>query len=346
MLKVSILGATGYTGAELVRLLSSHPKVSLEVLTSKSYAGKDISLLYPNLKVKEGKICEEADLIKIVRETDLAFIALPHGHAVPVAREMLASGKKIIDLGADFRLHDPRIYAQWYGIEHEAPWLLDKAVYGLPELHRLQIKDASLVANPGCYPTSILLGLAPTLKEGLVIPENIVIDSKSGVSGAGRRPAVTNLFAECNDNVNAYAVDGHRHLPEIEQELEKAAGCRIKLTFIPHLIPMTRGILSTIYCRLNKDWRTERVREYYRGFYEKESFVRVLPADQWPHTKWVSGSNYCYLNVLVDSRTGVLIILSVIDNLVKGASGQAVQNMNIMFGFPETTALEQLPVYP
>lgn len=346
MLKVAVLGATGYTGAELVRLLAFHPEVKLEILTSRSYVGKEIAAIYPGLMGKVSQVCETEDLDRIAREADLAFIALPHGHAVSVAEAILSRGKKVIDLGADFRLQDHRNYTEWYDLEHGAPHLLPEAVYGLPEVYRSRLKDASLIANPGCYPTSALLALAPALEEGLIAAEGIVIDSKSGVSGAGRQPSTANIFAECNENIHAYGVGRHRHLPEIEQELEKLAGCRVAVTFTPHLVPMTRGILTTAYGRLNKDWDTGKVWEFYRNYYDQEHFIDVLPPGTWPHTKWVWGSNRCQINVLADKRTGTLIVLAAIDNLIKGASGQAIQNMNVIYGFPETTALEQAAIYP
>ncbi|HHU31909.1 MAG: N-acetyl-gamma-glutamyl-phosphate reductase [Zhaonellaceae bacterium] len=346
MIKASIIGATGYTGLELVRLLHRHKNVELKSLTSQSFEGQDLSNIYPNLKGYCFEKCVEGDIPKVVGESDLVFIALPHGHSVKVVQEAYAQGKKVIDLGADFRFDEGDIYEAWYKVDHGGKELLSKAVYGLPEINRTKISQANIIGNPGCYPTSIVLGLAPALKYKVVEPNSIIIDAKSGVSGAGRKLALSSHFVEANENVNAYGVGTHRHTPEIEQELGKIAGEELKVSFTPHLMPMTRGILSTIYASLRGDWTTEQVRAIYHEFYQDEPFVHLLPEGQWPHTKWVYGSNNCHLNLVVDPRTNRLIITSAIDNLVKGAAGQAIQNMNLLFDLPETTGLLSPGMFP
>lgn len=346
MIKASIIGATGYTGVELIRLLYRHEQVELIALSSQSFAGDEFASIYPSLTNFCQKKCVEADIPRIIDQSDLIFVALPHGHAVAVVKEALAQGKKVIDLGADFRFDDGTIYETWYNVAHTGKELLPQAVYGLPEMHREKISRTQVVGNPGCYPTSVILGLAPALENGLIDENSIIIDAKSGVSGSGRKPTLTSHYVEANENVNAYGVASHRHTPEIEQELGKLAGKELKVSFTPHLMPMTRGILSTIYASLDGTWTTGEIREIYQKYYQEEPFVHLLPEGQWPHTKWVYGSNNCHLNLTVDARTGRLIITSVIDNLVKGASGQAIQNMNLLFGLPETTALLAPGMHP
>ncbi|WP_422444633.1 N-acetyl-gamma-glutamyl-phosphate reductase [Thermoanaerobacterium sp. DL9XJH110] len=345
-IKVGIVGATGYTGEELVRILSRHPRVEFSALISQSYVGKGIDQVYPNLRGFAARECSELDTAQIVAESDVIFVALPHGHSARVVREAAVQGRKVIDLGADFRFDDVSIYEKWYQVAHEAPDLLKKAVYGLPELHGEAIAKAQVIGNPGCYPTSAILALAPALKEGLVDPASVIIDSKSGISGAGRTLTLESHFAECNENVKAYNLARHRHTPEIEQELSKICGVHVTVTFTPHMIPMTRGILTTAYALLRENLKTVEVLDAYRRFYEGKPFVRVREPGEFPQTKWVWGSNYCDLGLEVDERTGRLIVVSAIDNLVKGASGQAVQNMNLMFGFPETMGLEYPGIYP
>ncbi len=345
-IKVGIVGATGYAGAELVRILTAHPDVELTALISQSYVGQPISEVYPHLYKHAPQHCRELDVPDLAGECDVVFTALPHGHAVPVALQVLEAGKKFIDLGADFRFRRPGIYEQWYKVEHGAPDLLKKAVYGLPEIRREEIKTASLVGNPGCYPTSVILGLAPLLKNGLVDTGTVVADSKSGVSGAGRGLALGTHFGEVNENFRAYNVGVHRHTPEIEQELSGLAGEDMVISFTPHLTPMNRGILSTIYARLNRPATLEEVRSLYDDFYSDEFFVRLLPPGMLPQTKAVTGSNHCDVTPVVDPRTGRVVVISAIDNLVKGAAGQAVQNMNLMFGLPETTGLDRPGLYP
>lgn len=346
MIKASIIGATGYTGAELVRLLHRHEQVELKHLTSQSFEGQNFEDVYPNLTGYCFQKCVAANIPEVVVESEVIFIALPHGHAVGVVQEAFKQGKKVIDLGADFRFDHGTVYESWYKVVHEGQDLLSKAVYGLPEINRSKIKKTSIVGNPGCYPTSIILALAPALKNKIIDVNSIIIDAKSGVSGAGRKLALSSHFVEANENINAYGVGNHRHTPEIEQELSKIAGEELKVSFTPHLIPMTRGILSTIYASLQGNYTTEQIRELYQEFYQDEPFVQLLPEEKWPHTKWVYGSNNCHLNLLVDARTNRLIIVSAIDNLVKGAAGQAIQNMNLLFGLPETSGLINPGMFP
>lgn len=346
MVKAGVIGASGYTGAELVRLLSGHPQVELVALTSRTYAGEAMADVYPSLSGYSELICENLSPDAVLERAEVVFIALPHGHAVPVAARALKHGARVIDLGADMRFRDAKVYEQWYKVSHGAPELTAGAVYGLPELYRDDIRGATVVANPGCYPTSIILGLAPLLKGGYIDPATIIVDSKSGVSGAGREARVSSLFVECNENINPYGVASHRHTPEIEQELSRLAGTEVKISFTPHLLPISRGILSTIYATLASGVSEEELRQAYLKFYADEPFVHLLPPGQWPHTRWVYGSNNCHLNLTVDRRTGRVIVASVIDNLTKGASGQAIQNLNLMCGFPETTAIAMGGICP
>lgn len=340
MVKAGIIGATGYTGAELVRLLVRHPHIELVALTSRNFAGQAMAGVYPSLQGFSEAICEDLSPEEVLSRAEVVFLALPHGHAVPVAEEAEKRGIRVIDLGADLRFRDARVYEEWYGIKHTNPGLAARAVYGLPEIYRGEIASARVVANPGCYPTSVILALAPLLKAGYVDPQSIIIDSKSGVSGAGRKAQITSLFVECNENIHPYGVTVHRHTPEIEQELSRLAGEAVRVSFTPHLLPISRGILSTIYVNLKEDVREEDLRQVYREFYREAPFVKLLPPGQWPHTRWVYGSNFCHLNLAVDRRTGRVIVASAIDNLTKGASGQAIQNLNLMFGWPETTGLD------
>jgi len=346
MLNVAIVGASGYTGLELIRILYRHPEVAVTCLTSEQSAGKRISDVFPTLRERCDLVLENLEPVRVAEKADIIFTALPHKAAMEVVPTFLKLGKRVIDLSADYRLTDPQVYGAWYE-PHLNPALLKKAVYGLPEIRRAKIKGAKLVANPGCYPTSIILGLAPLLKRGLVNVNSIIADSASGVSGAGRSAKVDSLYCEVNDGFKAYAVGGvHRHTPEIEQELSLLAGKALKITFTPHLVPMDRGILSTIYTAPSKATTTEKLVKLYREFYAGEPFVRVLPQGSLPSTSFVAGSNFCDIAPLVDSRTGRIIIVSAIDNLVKGASGQAVQNMNLVCGFPETMGLESLALFP
>ncbi len=346
MLNVAIVGASGYTGLELIRILYRHPEVAVTCLTSEQSAGKPISEVFPTLRERCDLLLENLEPVRVAEKADIIFTALPHKAAMEVVPTFLKLGKRVIDLSADYRLSDPAVYGAWYE-PHLNPALLKKAVYGLPEVRRAKVRGAKLVANPGCYPTSIILGLAPLLKKGLIDPDSIIADSASGVSGAGRSAKVDSLYCEVNDGFKAYGVGGvHRHTPEIEQELSLLAGKELKITFTPHLVPMDRGILSTIYATPKKATTTEKLVTLYREFYDGEPFVRVLPQGSLPSTAFVRGSNFCDIAPLVDERTGRVVVFSAIDNLVKGASGQAVQNMNIVCGFPETMGLEGPGFFP
>ena len=346
MIKVGIVGATGYAGAELVRILADHPEVELVALITRNYGDVPFQEVYPHLNRYISMVCEELDLPALTKRAEVIFTALPHGHAVPVAVGAAACGTRMIDLGADFRFGNPDTYEDWYKVPHTGRDLQARVVYGLPELHRKEISRASLVANPGCYPTSAILGLAPLLKNGLLDPETIVIDSKSGVSGAGRGLSLGTHYCEVNENIRAYNVAMHRHTPEIEQELSLLAGEQLTVSFTPHLTPMTRGILSTMYGKLKQPLSGDEVLALYRNHYEGEQFVRVLPKGKLPSTKNVWGTNHCDIAPVVDSRTGRVVVVSAIDNLIKGAAGQAVQNMNLMFGLPENMALDRPGMYP
>ena len=341
--KAAILGASGYTGSDLLRLLLVHPKVEITYLTAEKHAGKMISDVFPHLK---GFLDLELKPLKpksVPKNIDIVFAALPHGTSARVIKELYERDVKIIDLGADFRLSSKNS-KKWYG-EHPCPKLIKKAVYGITELNREKIKKAKLVANPGCYPTSSILGLAPLLKNKLANESSIIIDSKSGVTGAGRSPSLDYHYSEVNEGVRAYKVGEHRHMPEIEEALSDYSGLNVKVSFTPHLIPMDRGILSTIYVNLNKKLTTKKLIDIYNEFYGDERFVRISSEKAYPSTNQVRGSNYCDIGIKVNSNN-TAVIVSVIDNLVKGASGQAVQNMNVMMGYEESTGLETPPVFP
>ena len=346
MLNVAIVGASGYTGLELIRVLHCHPEAAVTCLTSEQSAGRRISDVFPTLRGRCDLVLENLEPVRVAEKADIIFTALPHKAAMEVVPTFLKLGKKVIDLSADYRLSDPMVYSEWYQ-PHMNPVNLKKAVYGLPEIRRAKIRGTKLVANPGCYPTSIILGLAPLLKKDMVELASIIADSASGVTGAGRSAKVESLYCEVNEGYRAYAVGGvHRHTPEIEQELSLLAGEQVKITFTPHLVPMDRGILSTIYATPLKTTTTELLVKLYEEFYNGEPFVRILPPGSLPSTAFVRGSNFCDIAPLVDVRTGRIIIVSAIDNLVKGASGQAVQNMNLLCGFPETMGLEDLALFP
>ncbi len=345
MLKIAIIGASGYTGAELTRILCNHAKVQISAVTSRRHAGQNLAEVFPHLRDKVSIICENPDIDQICRKADLFFTAVPHKTSMEIVPDLLSAGKKVIDLSADFRIKDVNIYEKWYQ-KHTAPDLLTSAVYGLPELYRDDIKKTSLVANPGCYPTSVILALAPLLENRIIDPASIIIDSKSGTSGAGRSASVGTLFCEVTDGFRAYKVGDHRHTPEIEQEISLLAGNQTAVSFTPHLLPLSRGILSTIYAGLNGELTQEIAENIYQTKYSKEPFVRVLGPNSLPATQYVRGSNYCDISFRIDWRTNRLIIISAIDNIVKGAAGQAVQNMNIMCGFPEQEGLEGAPFFP
>jgi len=343
MLKVAILGGSGYTGSELTRLLLSHPNVEVTAVTSERSSGLFISDTFLNFRNTSLKF-ETLDLKALTKKADLFFLCLPHKTSQETVAFFHNAGKRVVDLSADYRLKSAEVYKEWYKIPHLYSPLLKNAVYGLPELYRNKIKKASIIANPGCYPTSVLLGLAPVMGEDFINVNSIIIDSKSGTSGAGRGPAQPFMFCEVNESVRAYAIGVHRHTPEIEQELSALSKKKIKIIFTPHLIPMDRGILSTIYVRLKKKTTLSNMQKLYHQFYHKEPFVRVLKNGIYPATKAVKGSNYCDISISLDKQT--LIIVSAIDNLLKGASGTAVHNMNIMYGFDETAGLMSSPASP
>ena len=346
MIKAGIIGAPGYAGAEIVRLLMGHPEVEIKWLGSRSYIDQRYADIYRNMFQIVEDICKDDNLDKLAEEVDVIFTATPQGFCASVINEEILSKVKVIDLSADFRIKDVAIYEKWYGIEHKSPEYIKEAVYGLCEINREDIKKARLVANPGCYTTCSILSLYPLVKEGLIDPSTIIIDAKSGTSGAGRGAKVDNLFCEVNENMKAYGVATHRHTPEIEEQLGYAAGQEIVLNFTPHLVPMNRGILVTAYASLKEKVSYETVKAAYDKYYEKEKFVRVLEKDVCPQTKWVEGSNYVDVNFKIDERTGRVIVMGALDNLVKGAAGQAVQNMNLVFGLDESTGLDLVPMFP
>ena len=340
-IKTGIINVTGYIGAELARLLCQHPQVDLVTVTGRSTAGQKLGDVFPNFAGTDYIIKTELD-----SEIDIAFSAMPHKSSVDVVPSLLKQGIKVVDVSADFRLKNSSEYPRWYGFSHPSPKLLKEAVFGLPELHQNEIASASLVANPGCYSTGAILALAPIVKEGLIYPD-IVVDSKSGVSGAGRTLSLTTHYSEANEDICAYSLEGHRHLPEIEQEL-KALNPSISssITFVPHLVPITRGILSTCYAKLVDSHRltADSLNQIYQEFYKHAPFVQITTKP--PHTKHAWGTNFCLIYPTVDSKTDRLIVISCLDNLVKGGAGQAVQNMNLMFDLPQTTGLDALAIYP
>ena len=338
-IKVGILGANGYTGYELVRLLMAHPNASVAYLGSRTYKGKAYSEVYPNLCGALDVVCDDKALSEIAPELDCVFTATPQGFCAANINEKVLSQTKMIDLSADFRLKNAQIYEKWYKIEHKAPQFLSEAVYGLCEIHRQSIKKARLVANPGCYTTCAILSLYPLIKAGVAELNSIIIDAKSGKSGAGRNERLDNLFCEMNENFAAYGVATHRHTPEIEEQLSNAAGREFVLQFTPHLVPMQRGILSTAYVNLSANLSENEVREIYEDFYKDEAFVKLLPKGVLPQTRFVRGTNFTHINVCFDERTKRLIVIAALDNLIKGAAGQAVQNMNLLFGFDESAGL-------
>ena len=346
MVKVGIIGATGYAGNELVRLLMGHKDVEIMWYGSRNYIDKKYAEVYQNMFEIVEDTCLDDNMEELASKVDVIFTATPQGFLAGVLTEEILSRVKIIDLSADFRIKDVRTYEKWYKIEHRSPQFIEEAVYGLCELNRDKIKGARLIANPGCYTTCSILTAYPLVKEGLIDPSTIIIDAKSGTSGAGRGAKVANLFCEVNENIKAYGVASHRHTPEIEDQLGYACGKEVLINFTPHLIPMNRGILVTAYASLTKDVSYEEVKAVYDKYYEKETFVRVLDKDVCPQTKCVEGSNYVDVNFKIDPRTHRVIMMGAMDNLVKGAAGQAVQNMNLMFGFKEAEGLLQVPMCP
>ena len=348
MIKVGIIGATGYAGNELVRLLLGHKDAEIVWLGSRSYIDQNYSDVYRNMfKLVDAK-CMDDNMEQLANEVDVIFTATPQGLCASLVNDEILSKTKIIDLSADFRLKDVNVYEQWYKLEHKAPQYIDGAVYGLGEINRDKVsKGTRIIANPGCYTTTSILTLYPMVKEGIINPDTIIIDAKSGTSGAGRGAKVANLFCEVNESMKAYGVGTHRHTPEIEEQLGYACGRDdLKLIFTPHLVPMNRGILVTAYANLAKDVTYEDVKAAYDKYYDKEYFVRVLPKDVCPETRWVEGSNFVDIGFKIEPRTNRLIMMGALDNLVKGAAGQAVQNMNLLFGLPENEGLQLAPMFP
>lgn len=346
MIKAGIIGSTGYAGQELVRLLLQHGEVEVKWYGSRSYIDKKYYDVFRNMfQIVDAK-CMDDNMDQLASEVDVIFTATPQGLCGNLVNEDILSKVKIIDLSADFRIKDLATYEAWYGIKHGSPQFIEEAVYGLCEINREKIKGARLIANPGCYPTCSTLSIYPLAKEGLIDMDTVIIDAKSGTSGAGRGAKVNNLYCEVNENIKAYGVATHRHTPEIEEQLSYASGKEVKLNFTPHLVPMNRGILVTAYAKLTKDVTYEELKAVYDAYYKEETFVRVLDKDETPETRWVEGSNYVDVNFKIDPRTKRVIMMGAMDNLVKGAAGQAVQNMNLIFGFPETQGLMQVPMFP
>jgi len=346
MIKAGIIGSTGYTGQELVRLLLGHSEVSIEWYGSKSYIDTEYYQVYKNMFKIVDDICCDDNMEALADSVDVIFTATPQGLCASLMSREILNKVKVIDLSADFRMKDVNVYEQWYGITHQSPELIKEAVYGLCELNREAIKNSRLIANPGCYTTCSILSIYPLLKEGLIDAKSIIVDAKSGTSGAGRGAKTANLFCEVNENIKAYSVASHRHTPEIEEQLTLAAGVDVLINFTPHLVPMNRGILVTAYANLNPGVTEGMVKAAYEGCYRDEPFIRLLDQASTPETRWVKGSNYVDIGFKIDNRTNRIIIMGALDNLVKGAAGQAVQNMNLIFGFEETKGLRQVPLFP
>lgn len=346
MIKVGIIGATGYAGSEIVRLLLAHPEAEIVWYGSHSYVDEPYAKVYPNFFELVDATCLDDSMEEMAKKVDVIFTATPQGLCASLVNDALLSKVKVIDLSADFRIQDVAKYEKWYGIKHACPELVSEAVYGLCELNREKIRSARIIANPGCYPTCSILSIYPLLKAGLIDPQSIIIDAKSGTSGAGRSAKTDNLFCEVNENIKAYGVTTHRHTPEIEDQLSLAAGEEILVNFTPHLVPMNRGILITAYASLKAAVTEEEVRKVYQDCYEHETFVRVLPKSTCPQTRFVEGSNFVDVNFVIDPRTHRIVMMGAMDNLVKGAAGQAVQNMNLLFGLDETTGLKAAPLFP
>ena len=346
MIKAGIIGATGYAGAELVRLLARHPEVEVSGLISKSYVGERFSSIYGNLFTVIDGDCTGEELSELAQNVDVIFTATPQGYLSQQLNPDILSETKIIDLSADYRLSEVAIYEAWYKLKHGSPNLIPQAVYGLCEIHREAIKKTQLLANPGCYTTCSILTAYPLVKEGLIDPKTLIIDAKSGTSGAGRGAKTANLFCEVNENIKAYGVATHRHTPEIEEQLSLACGHEVVVSFTPHLVPMNRGILVTMYASYAEGVNEQEVRAAYEKYYGKEYFIRLLPQGVCPETKWVEGSNFVDIGVCFDERTGRVIMMGALDNLIKGAAGQAVQNMNLMFGFKEMEGLDGIGIFP
>ena len=346
MIKAGIMGATGYAGGELARLLLQRDDVEITWYGSKSYVDQKYASVFKNMVQFVDDACMDDNMEALAEQADVIFTATPQGFCASLMNETVLSKAKVIDLSADYRIKDVAVYEKWYNIEHKTPEYIQEAVYGLPEINREKIKDARLIANPGCYPTCSFLSVYPLVKEGLIDPNTVIIDAKSGTSGAGRGAKVDNLYCEVNESIKAYGVGVHRHTPEIEEQLSLAAGKPVTISFTPHLVPMNRGILVTAYGTLLKSVTYEEVKAIYDKYYENEYFVRVLDRDESPQTKWVEGSNFVDVNFKIDPRTNRVVMMGAMDNLVKGAAGQAIQNMNIMFGLQENRGLKLVPMFP
>ena len=346
MIKAGIIGSTGYAGAELAGLLLGHPEAEVVWYGSRSYVGEEYSSIYRNMFRMVDAKCMDDNMEEQAAQADVIFTATPQGLCASLINDGILEKAKVVDLSADFRIKDVKIYEKWYGLEHKSPGYIGEAVYGLCEINREDVRKARLVANPGCYTTCSILTLYPLVKEGLVDVSTIIIDAKSGTSGAGRGAKVPNLFCEVNESIKAYGIASHRHTPEIEEQLGYACGEKVLLNFTPHLVPMNRGILATAYASLTKPVSSGEVRAAYEKYYGNEYFIRLLPEGVYPETRWVEGSNFMDINFKIDERTGRIIAVGALDNLVKGAAGQAVQNMNLMFGLPEAMGLGRVPMFP
>ena len=346
MIKAGMIGSTGYAGGELARLLLQRDDVEILWYGSRSYVGQKYASVYPNLFKIVDENCQDDAIKELADQVDVIFTATPQGLCASLIDEEILSKVKVIDLSADFRIKDQEVYEKWYKLEHKSPQFLGEAVYGLPEVNREKVKTARLIANPGCFPTCSFLAVYPMVKEGLIDPNTLIIDAKSGTSGAGRGAKTDNLYCEVNESIKAYGVGSHRHTPEIEEQLSYAAGQPVTISFTPHLVPMNRGILVTAYASLNGTVTEEEARAVYEKYYQNEYFVRLLEPGAVPQTRWVEGSNFADVNFKIDPRTNRVVMMGAIDNMVKGAAGQAIQNMNLMFGLPEQTGLKQLPMFP
>lgn len=346
MIKAGIIGSTGYVGSELVRILYYHPEVEVKVITSKNHVHQLYDSIYHNFNTICELKCDDNNLETIVDKLDIVFFALPHGTSSKMITEKILDKIKIIDLSADFRLKSAELYEKWYGLKHDNTGLLKTAIYGLSEWKRKEIVNSRFVSNPGCYSTCALLCLLPLIKEGVIDEKNIIVDAKSGVSGAGRSLALATHFSECNESIKAYKVMSHRHTPEIENQLSEISGMELSISFTPHLIPMNRGILCTCYGNLKNGNSFDKIKDIYEKYYQDEYFIRLTKKGVFPETKWVKGSNYCDIGFIVDELTGKIIIIGVIDNLIKGAAGQAIQNMNLMFDLEENLGIKSIPMFP
>lgn len=345
MTKVGIIGSTGYAGQQLLWLLSNHPEAEVVFLSSHNYSDKMYNSVYESYLGIRSDICVDNKYAgELLHKIDVLFLAMPAGESFEIVKKALSLGVRVIDIGADYRLNSADEYESWYEKKHEYSEILSEAVYGMPELYREKIKKARIIANPGCYPTATILGIAPLVKSGIINASSIIVDAKSGVSGAGRSASIGNIFTEVNENFKAYKVGNHRHTPEIEQELSKLAGFSFNITFTPHLVPMNRGILSTMYASLKNQVSDDEIFEVYKEFYKGEPFIRLKK--DMPETRWVKGSNFCDISFKIDKRTNRIIVISAIDNLMKGAAGTAVHNMNLMFGFDEKTGIDKIPIFP